>query len=95
MKNINELREQLSEVFHELRSGNIETKVVKELNNTAGKIINSVKIELEYYALTKQTPGINFMNYDGQPKILDDSERLELYQKEYDKRNKLQNAKEK
>lgn len=61
MKNINEVREQLSTVFAGLKDGTITPGVATELNNSVGKIINSVKVELEYYALRKEKPEIKFL----------------------------------
>jgi len=69
MKNMNELRTELSDVFTKLRSGKLDVKIAGELNNTAGKIINSVKVELEFYALTKQTPVIDFLTQPENLKI--------------------------
>ena len=60
MKNIKDVRNQLAEVFAELRSGAINPAVASELNNSAGKIINSLKVELEYYSLRKESPDIDF-----------------------------------
>ena len=51
MKNITELRDELFKVFEELRDGTLTPKQASEINNCAGKIINSVKLELDYYAL--------------------------------------------
>lgn len=61
MKNVIQLRNQLCQVFGELRDNSIRVPVAKELVNTAGKIINSVKLELEYAALRKETPVIEFL----------------------------------
>ena len=61
MKNVTELRNELSRVFHELRAGTLEWKVAKELNNCAGKIINSAKVQLEYHSLRKDKPNITFL----------------------------------
>ena len=62
MNNLKELREELSDVFANLKSGELDAKVAKELNNSAGKIINSVKVELEYYNLRKETPNMPFIS---------------------------------
>lgn len=59
---IGELRIELLNIFTDLKNGAIELKEAAELNNTAGKIINSAKVELEYYSLTKKTPGIKFIS---------------------------------
>lgn len=62
MKNVTELRDQLSQVFTELRKGEVKHKEAGELANIAGKMINSAKVQLEYYALSKQTPNIPFLD---------------------------------
>ena len=64
MKNLNELRNNLSEVFTDLREGEIDAKTTKELANVAGKIINTAKVQLEYYAMRKETPTITFIAND-------------------------------
>lgn len=64
MKNMIDLRTELAQVFDELRSGSIKPKEAAEMNNTAGKIINSVKVELDYYALRKEKPSIPFLSVD-------------------------------
>ena len=61
MKNVTELREQLSQVFADLRSGVVKHADAAELANLAGKMINSAKVQLEYYALTKEIPNIVFL----------------------------------
>jgi len=61
MKNITDLRNQLAEVFNDLRNGDIEPKTVSELNNCAGKMINSLKVELEYNAMLNKTKTIKFL----------------------------------
>jgi len=61
MKNVTELREQLSQVFTDLRNGAVKHSDAAELANLAGKMINSAKVQLEYYALIKETPSINFL----------------------------------
>ena len=62
MKNINEVRKELCDAFKDLRSGNLEVKQAAEMSNMAGKIINSIKVELEYAALKKEAPNIQFLN---------------------------------
>lgn len=65
MKNIVEVRDQLALVFQGLKDGTIPAGTATELNNAAGKIINSLKVELEYYSLREEKPEIDFMNKDG------------------------------
>jgi len=62
MKNVTELRVQLSQVFNDLRNGDIKHTDASELANIAGKMINSAKVQLDYHALTKQTPKIPFLD---------------------------------
>lgn len=56
MKNIVQLREQLATLFDDIKNGAVDVKVATEMNNTAGKIISSCKVELEYAQL-KQGAG--------------------------------------
>lgn len=62
MKNVSELRDQLSQVFAELRSGAIKAKDAAELANIAGKLINSAKVQIEYHSLRKDKPNIPFLD---------------------------------
>jgi hypothetical protein len=62
MKNVNELREQLSQVFYELRNNTVKHTDAAELANIAGKMINSAKVQLDYYSLRKETPKISFLD---------------------------------
>jgi hypothetical protein len=66
MKSVNQLRNELSEIFDDLRSGAIKTKEAGELANVAGKMINSAKVQLEYYALRKEAPTLKFLNDDSE-----------------------------
>lgn len=61
MKTVRELRDELAIVFDQLNSGAIKAKDAGELANVAGKMINSAKVQLEYYALRKETPNIPFL----------------------------------
>lgn len=62
MKNVVDLRNELVAIFDQLKAREISHADAKELNNCAGKIINSVKVELEYAGLCKVTPNIAFLN---------------------------------
>jgi hypothetical protein len=44
-----------------MKSKEMELKEGKELANTAGKVLNSLKIELEYQALTGNKKDIDFL----------------------------------
>jgi hypothetical protein len=62
MKNVTDLRDRLSTVFNNLESGEIEAHKASELANIAGKMINSAKVQIEYYALRKEQPSISFLD---------------------------------
>lgn len=62
--NITALRNELLTMFDDLRSGKMQPKRAVEVNNTAGKIINSAKVQLEYAKLTKTQPEIAFLKGD-------------------------------
>ena len=62
--NSNELREFGCEVLAELRNKELHANIGKEIYNGMGKVINSVKMELEYAHITKQAPNIPFLAYD-------------------------------
>ena len=61
MNNIVELRKELKSLFHDLRSGEVEVKTASEMNNEAGKIINTIQVELEYYSLLGDKPTIDYL----------------------------------
>ena len=67
MRCMEELREELAEVFDELRNGDLERPLAAEITNTAGKMINSVRAELEYYKLLKEKPQIKFLRPKDDP----------------------------
>jgi len=62
MKTVNELRDNLSTVWEDLRAGTIATKDAEALANLAGKMVNSAKMQIEYYALRKEAPYIEFLH---------------------------------
>lgn len=61
MKNCEELRGELSLVFKRLKAGEIKPSEAAEMANLAGKMINSAKVQIEYYALKKESPSIAFL----------------------------------
>ncbi len=46
--NIEALRDELVGLFYALKDGTVKPPVAVEMNNAAGKAINSAKLELEY-----------------------------------------------
>lgn len=61
MKNAEELRTSLADVFQQLKAGTIKPNEAAELANLAGKMISSAKVQVEYYALRKESPTIQFL----------------------------------
>lgn len=59
--NVSELRDELLKMFCELREGTIELPIAQELNNTAGKVLNTIKVELAKAALCGEKPKIPFL----------------------------------
>jgi hypothetical protein len=68
MNHISDLTTELSALYHSLKDGTIEVKVATEMNNTAGKIINAQRVQLEYADLRKEQPDIDFMKTKPRPK---------------------------
>lgn len=62
MNNIVELRKELSKLFMDVRSGAVDIKRASEMNNSAGKIIHSLKVELEHCSLVNEKPSIAFLD---------------------------------
>lgn len=60
-KDMTELRDQLLDAFEQLKGDPHRVIQVKELTNTAGKVINTVKSQLEYSLLRGEEPEIPFM----------------------------------
>lgn len=65
MKNATDLRAELAVVFESLKGGSINHKDAAELANLAGKMISSAKVQVEYYALRKESPQIDWLTDDG------------------------------
>lgn len=61
MKNCDELRQELALTFEKLKSGEIKPGEAAELANLAGKMIGSAKVQVEYYAMRKEAPTIEFL----------------------------------
>ena len=62
MKNVIALRDELSQLYEKVLAGEVDSKTADSLTNIAGKMINSVKLELEYSSLKKTVPSISFLN---------------------------------
>lgn len=62
MQNIKELRDSLMDNYEKTKAGQMEKATCKELANTAGKIINTLRAELDFMALTGTRKNISFLN---------------------------------
>jgi hypothetical protein len=62
MKNITELNKHLTDLYEALQNGTVDVKTAAEMNNTAGKIINVQKVQLEYAELRGVSPSIQFLD---------------------------------
>lgn len=74
MKNCDELRAELAATFERLRAGEIKTGEAAELANIAGKMIGSAKVQVEYYAMRKEAPRIEWLESRSRAEI-DEEER--------------------
>lgn len=61
MKNCEQLRDDLAMAFDQLKKGEIKRDEADSLANLAGKMIASAKVQIEYYALRKDAPPIEFL----------------------------------
>jgi hypothetical protein len=61
IENMTDLVTDLADVYEKLRNGTIAPKEAKEINNTAGKIINASKVQLDYMAIRNNIPRIEFL----------------------------------
>ena len=72
MKNCDELRKELAATFEKLKSGEIKPSEAAELANIAGKMIGSAKVQVEYFALRKEAPRIDWLE---EPNAVDHAAR--------------------
>lgn len=64
MENIKELRKELIELFNSVKLGDIKKGDAKEMANAAGKLMTSIKLELDYAKLIDKKPIIDFLEYE-------------------------------
>lgn len=68
---ITDVRNDLLDVFAGLRDHTMDAKDAVEINNTAGKIISSAKVQLAYHALRGEAPNIPFLDSEPTTKTLE------------------------
>lgn len=61
MNHVSELRDELCQMFHRLKAGKASLKEATEMNNSAGKIMQSIKVQLDYARLREEKPDIAFI----------------------------------
>jgi hypothetical protein len=59
--NIEELRLELLEAYDWVKSDPRRANQVKEMANTAGKVLGTIKLQLEYSTLRGEKPEIEFL----------------------------------
>lgn len=62
MKNVQELRDELLSNIPEIKSGNLPIKEAEAIANHAGKVNQTVLLELKYAELRKEKADIPFLN---------------------------------
>jgi hypothetical protein len=62
MHNIEKLREKLWSVIERIEKEPRFVSQAVEINNAAGKLINSAKVQMEYHHLRKEKPDIAFLS---------------------------------
>lgn len=62
VKNLNQLRDALAEELRKVASGEINASSANAVANIAGKIISSVKLEMEYHKLSGVQSSIDFVS---------------------------------
>lgn len=68
--NIKELRDDLLEIYSQLKKDPRRLAQAAELSNTAGKIIASAKLEIEYAVMRGEKPECDFIG-DGKSKLVE------------------------
>jgi len=67
--NIDSLRGILAEEIQKLRDGQTNAANVNAVTNATGKILSTVKLEMEYCKLVGKTPDIDFITIADKKKI--------------------------
>lgn len=69
VNNSNEMRQALNENLYGLLTGKRKPLIVKEVNNTLGKILNDVKMEMMQNALSGNRETITWFQSNSQKQI--------------------------
>ena len=60
-ESINELREILCEEIHRLRKDETTAANVNAITNATGKVLSTIKMEMEYAKMTNTKPKVKFL----------------------------------
>ena len=63
MQTIEEVRQEALKLFEGIRDGKIPHKEAKEMNNAIGKIVGTIRVQLDYAELREEIPNIDFLNH--------------------------------
>ena len=70
MKNVNEMRERITQIFDDLRNGKIGHQQAAQFANMVGKVINGHKAQVMYHSMREEKPYISFLHStDQDPKL--------------------------
>jgi hypothetical protein len=69
MKNMNDIRAMLCEEIQALREKTTTPANVNAIVNATGKILSTIKMEIEYAKLVNKTPEMDFINLKDIPQI--------------------------
>lgn len=61
ISSMTELRDNLADVYEKVKTGDLETEAAKSLSSIAGKMIFSVRTQMEYQVARGEKPNIGFM----------------------------------
>ena len=64
---LDELRSVLTDEIYKIRNGQSTAASVNAISNATGKILSSVKLQMEYYRLTGQKPDIPLLAGEQKP----------------------------
>ena len=65
---LDEIRAILSDEIHKIRDGETSAAAVNAVSNATGKILSSVKLEMEYFKMVGKTPNIPLLGGDANSK---------------------------
>lgn len=69
MENIQQLRNDLLSNIDGIKDGSLPVKEAEAITNTAGKVLNTVLVELKYAEIRQEKPTIAFLGGDNQQQL--------------------------